>query len=83
MDRIERAIHNIISESQGKVVLISFSGMMKDSGMLVIKKRLDMQRVYKFKVKGDIITIKNKSEQVVFEKLISSYQEPFSFSLNN
>ena len=43
---------------------------------------MDIERIYSYEVKDDIITIKNKNNQIVFEKFIQSYQKPFSFTIN-
>jgi hypothetical protein len=44
---------------------------------------LDRQRVFNFIVKNDVIYIKNRTTgQTLFEKFISSYQKPFSFTIN-
>lgn len=75
MDRIEKAINTIIAENGGEVVAIS-------EDRIVIRNSMDIERIYSYEVKDDIITIKNKNNQIVFEKFIQSYQKPFSFTIN-
>ena len=75
-NRIEKAIHNIFKEDGYKIVMIDASGE------IVARNRFDMQRVYSYKIKDDVITIKNKQGLPVYEKCISSYQEPFSFTID-
>lgn len=82
--RIENAIHNILKEDgYKKIVGINFGGMISDDGEIIARNSFDMQRVFTFKVKDDVIYIKNRTTgQVVYEKFISSYQNEFSFTID-
>lgn len=84
-NRVEKAIINILKEARyKKIVCIGFGGMTLDDGEIIAINEFDMQRVFTFKVKDDVIYIKNRTTgQTVFEKYISSYQKPFSFTINN
>lgn len=82
--RIEKAIENILREAgYKKIVCIGFGGMISDDGEIIAIDGFNRQRVFNFKTKDDVIYIKNKNtKQIIFEKCISSYQEPFSFTIN-
>lgn len=75
--RIEKAIHNIFKEVGHNVISIS------DDGTITVDIHGE-QRIYKYKIKAeeDTITIINKKEIIIAERFISSYQEPFSFTIN-
>ena len=75
--RIEKAIHNIFKEAGHKVISIS------DDGTITGNIHGE-QRIYKYKIKAeeDTITIINKKGIIIAERFISSYQEPFSFTIN-
>ena len=76
-DRVVKAITNIFKEAgYKKIVCIGFGGMISDDGEIIARNSFDMQRVFTFKVKDDVIYIKNRTTgQTVFEKFISSYQD--------
>ena len=82
-NRIEKAIINILKEARyKKIVSVGFGGMISDDGEIIAINEFNMQRVFTFKVKDDVIYIKNiTTGQTLFEKFISSYQEPFSFTI--
>ena len=82
-NRIEKAIINILKEARyKKIVSVGFGGMISDDGEIIAINEFNMQRVFTFKVKDDVIYIKNRTTgQILFEKFISSYQEPFSFTI--
>ena len=84
-NRVEKAIINILKEARyKKIVSVGFGVMTLDDGEIIAINEFDMQRVFTFKVKDDVIYIKNRTTgQTVFEKYISSYQKPFSFTINN
>ena len=66
-----------------KIFSISFEKFGIHDGDIIAISNLDRQRVFNFIVKNDIIYIKNRTTgQTLFEKFISSYQEPFSFTIN-
>ena len=75
--RIEKAIHNIFKEAGHNVISIS------DDGTITGNIR-GKEREYKYKIKAeeDTITIINKKEIIIAEHFISSYQEPFSFTID-
>ena len=75
--RIEKAIHNIFKEDGHKVISIS------DDGTITGNIHGE-QRIYKYKIKAeeDTITIFNKKGIIIAERFISSYQEPFSFTID-
>ena len=78
-DRVAKAINNIFKEAGQEVKLIT------DSGILVInptdKYKLDDYE-YTVDEDKDIIYIRDIDNILVFEKFISSYQKPFSFTIN-
>ena len=83
-ERITKAIENILKEAGYKeIVSIGFEKFGIHDGDIIAISNLDRQRVFNFIVKNDIIYIKNRTTgQTLFEKFISSYQEPFSFTIN-
>ena len=82
--RVTRAIENMLKEvGYKKIVSIGFEKFGIHDGDIIAISNLDRQRVFNFIVKNDIIYIKNRTTgQTLFEKFISSYQEPFSFTIN-
>lgn len=74
--RIEKAIHNIFKEAGHNVIKI-------DNGNILVDIHGE-QRIYKYKIKAeeDTIAIINKKRIIIAEHFISSYQEPFSFTIN-
>ena len=83
-ERVTRAIENILKEvGYKKIVSIGFEKFGKHDGDIIAISDLDRQRVFNFIVKNDVIYIKNRTTgQTLFEKFISSYQKPFSFTIN-
>lgn len=81
--RVTRAIENILKEvGYKKIVSIGFEKYGLHDGDIIAISNLDRQRVFNFIVKNDVIYIKNRTTgQTLFEKFISSYQEPFSFTI--
>ena len=71
-DKVETAIINIFKE-EGRMVK-SFT-----EDQIVVEGFGEV--VYNYKVKGDIITISRRG-LIAYEKFISSYQGPFSFTIN-
>ena len=76
-NRVEKAIINIFKEAGHKVISIS------DDGTMIVNIR-EEERLYKYKVKAeeDTVTIINKRGIIIAERFISSYQEPFSFTID-
>ena len=76
-NRVEKAIINIFKEAGHKVISISEDGTM-------IVNIMGEERLYKYKVKAeeDIVTIINKRGIIIAERFISSYQNPFSFTID-
>ena len=74
--RIEKAIHNIFKEAGHNIIKIDNENILVDIH--------GEQRIYKYKIKAeeDTITIINKKGIIIAEHFISSYQEPFSFTIN-
>ena len=74
--RIEKAIHNIFKEVGHNVIKIDNENILVDIH--------EEQRIYKYKIKAeeDTITIFNKKGIIIAERFISSYQEPFNFTIN-
>lgn len=83
-ERVIKAIHNILKEDgYKKIVGINFGGMISDDGEIIARNSFDKQRVFTFKVKDDVVFIKNRTTgQVVYEKFISSYQNEFRFTID-
>lgn len=81
--RVTRSIENILKEvGYKKIVSIGFEKYGLHDGDIIAISNLDRQRVFNFIVKNDVIYIKNRTTgQTLFEKFISSYQEPFSFTI--
>lgn len=76
-NRVEKAIINIFKEAGHKVISIS------DDGTMIVNI-MGEERLYKYKVKAeeDIVTIINKRGIIIAERFISSYQNPFSFTID-
>ena len=74
--RIEKAIQNIFKEAGHNVIKIDNENILVDMH--------GEQRIYKYKIKEeeDTITIINKKGIIIAERFISSYQQPFSFTIN-
>lgn len=72
IDKVEIAINNIFKESGYEVIEITNS--------TIVASKFD-ERKYTYTIDDDVIIIKNRTGQIVFEKFISSYQEPFSFMI--
>ena len=74
--RIEKAIHNIFKEAGHNVIKI-------DNETITVDIHGE-QRIYKYKIKAeeDTISLKNRMGITVNKYFISSYQEPFSFTIN-
>ncbi|MDY3960156.1 hypothetical protein [Romboutsia timonensis] len=83
-ERVIKSIHNILKEDgYKKIVSIGFGGMISDDGEIIARNSFDKQRVFTFKVKDDVVFIKNRTTgQVVYEKFISSYQNEFRFTID-
>ena len=83
-ERVTKAIENILKEAgYRKIVSIGFEKFGIHDGDIIAISDLDRQRVFNFIVKNDVIYIKNRTTgQTLFEKFISSYQKPFSFTIN-
>lgn len=76
-ERVKKAIENIFKEAGHKVISIS------DDGTIIVNIRgEERQYKYKVKVEEDTVTIINKRGIIIAEHFISSYQKPFSFTID-
>ena len=65
-DRVVNAINNIFKEAGHKVISITEN---------TITTRKFEERIYTYKIDGDLIVIKNRMGLKAFEKSIQSYQD--------
>ena len=65
-DRVVKAINNIFKEAGYKVISITEN---------TITTRKFEERIYTYKIDGDLIVIKNRMGLKAFEKSIQSYQD--------
>lgn len=65
-DRVVKAINNIFKEAGHKVISITEN---------TITTRKFEERIYTYKIDGDLIVIKNRMGLKAFEKSIQSYQD--------